>query len=107
MLPPRLILLYAASAPLTLPILNRRRFDNDDDGDGNPPPKLSKKTPLLPSLSLWLSIDDLTTMMGWFVRPRRQQRGLTKAKAKAKAQAKARELPDARRRRMDAIRVMV
>ena len=109
--PPRLTLLYAASAPLTLPILNRRRFDNDDDGEGsplpllgNPPPKLSKKTPLSPLLSLSLLIDDLTTTMGWFTRPCRQQRGLTKAKAKA--QAKARDLSDARRRRTDAIRVM-
>ncbi len=111
--PPMLILLYAALAPLTLPILDQRRFDNDDDGEGsplplsgNPPPKSSKKTPLSPSLSLSSSVDDLMTTMGCFGRPRGQQRRLTKEKAKAKAQAKARKLPNARRRRTDAIRAM-
>ena len=58
------------------PILDRRRFYNDDDGEGsppplsgNPPPKLSKKTPSLPLSLLLSSVDDLTTTMGWFARP--------------------------------------
>ena len=36
---------YAALVPLTLPILDWRRFNNDDDGERSPPPLLGNLPP--------------------------------------------------------------